>query len=116
MSDLSQKIDDEFQHIGAAILASGGNKEWPTNRTVGEFDLRCTCSSHPEQYDVFKGDTQVAYFRLRHGTFRVDMPNCGGETVYVAEPNGDGLFDADERDHFLQKALEVVESRLPDFS
>ena len=26
-----------------------------------------TCAAYPEQYDVWKGDEQVGYVRLRHG-------------------------------------------------
>ncbi len=70
--------------------------------------LIMTCGACPEQYDVFKNDMQVAYYRLRHGEFRVDVPECGGETIYEAEPNGDGCFDTDERIAFLNKAMKAL--------
>jgi hypothetical protein len=63
----------------------------------------------PEQYDVFdETGKQVAYYRLRHGSFRVDAPECGGETIYEANPKGDGTFYDDERKHYLKEAEEAV--------
>lgn len=73
-----------------------------------ELRLVMTCCACPEQYDVFLGDTQVGYLRLRHGEFRADYPDCGGETVYRASPKGDGRFEDDEREHFLQLALDAL--------
>jgi len=67
-----------------------------------------TCGACPEQYDVFSEDKQVAYYRLRHGYFRVDVPICGGETIYEAYPNGDGIFESDEREFYLKKAEQAV--------
>lgn len=77
-----------------------------------KYLLVSTCFACPEQYDLFIKDTnqQVAYFRLRHGTFRVDVPDCGGETVYLARPKGDGCFDTDEREFYLTEALKAVDT------
>ncbi|MCB4861485.1 hypothetical protein K7W03_17995 [Sphingobium sp. PNB] len=66
--------------------------------------LQLTCRACPEQYDAYLDGKQVGYLRLRHGAFRVDVPDCGGETVYEAEPEGDGIFADHERDHFLREA------------
>ena len=67
-----------------------------------KLELLRTSSACPEQYDLLIDGKKVAYFRLRHGEFRVDMPNCGDETVYRSEEmNGDGLFDRTERARFL---------------
>lgn len=66
----------------------------------------------PEQYDAYKGERKVGYLRLRHGHFRVDYPNCGGEVLYSAYPIGDGCFDADERDEYLTAAAEAIEKKL----
>lgn len=71
-----------------------------------------TCSACPEQYDAFLGDVRVGYLRLRHGAFRVDYPDCGGETIYEASPNGDGCFDDDERDGYLRFAVDAIQRRL----
>lgn len=74
--------------------------------------IKMTCSSHPEQYDVFRNNLQVAYFRLRHGEFRVDFPECGGDTIFEAEPSGDGFFDNDERFFYMAKAMRVLLEKL----
>lgn len=71
-------------------------------------DLQKTCNACPEQYDAFIGDEQIGYFRLRHGQFRVDAGDCGGPTVYEAEPIGDGIFDDDEREGFLNAGIDAL--------
>ena len=67
----------------------------------------------PEQYDAFdeSGD-QVGYLRLCHGRFRVDFPSNGGEIIFEARPKGDGIFDDDERDFYLQQACDAIAGRL----
>ena len=72
------------------------------------LELKMTCGACPEQYDVFKDGNQVAYYRLRHGQFRVDYPEAGGETIYKAEPSGDGIFKDNERLISLTKAMRQV--------
>ena len=73
--------------------------------------LVLTCPACPEQYEVFDGSTreQIGYLRLRHGYFRADVPECGGETVYEANPRGDGAFDEDERLGYLTKAVKAIQ-------
>lgn len=77
--------------------------------TIDGFKLELTSTACPEQYDVFdaNGD-QVGYLRLRHGYFRADVPDCGGETVYDANTKGDGMFDDDERMEELTKAVRAI--------
>lgn len=75
--------------------------------------IELTCAACPEQYEIFKGDKQVAYYRLRHGAFRVDIPDCGGNTIYEAESKGDGIFDNDERLVYMTKALRELLKHLP---
>ena len=69
-----------------------------------------TCSACPEQYDVFLGDKQVGYLRLRSGWFRVDFPECGGETIYehYFDDGWKGCFDDTERDYFLKEAEKAI--------
>lgn len=75
--------------------------------------LRRTCGACPEQYEAYDEDgNQVGYLRLRHGRFRVDYPDCGGETIYVASPEGDGVFADHERTYFLNHACRAIENRL----
>ncbi len=71
--------------------------------------LVLTCSACPEQYDAFDEDVQVGYLRLRHGHFRVDFPDCGGETIHEAYPEGDGAFDDDERELHLSLAVTAIQ-------
>jgi len=72
-----------------------------------------TCGACPEQYDAFdeKGN-QVGYLRLRHGYFSVSFPDVGGETIYEAYPQGDGLFEYEERDRYLSLAVNAIKLRL----
>jgi len=74
-----------------------------------EYELVQTCGACPEQYEVMRDGEQVGYLRLRHGCFRADCPDCGGETVYSTYTKGDGVFDEDERDGYLSAALEAID-------
>lgn len=77
--------------------------------TADDIRLERTCYACPEQYDAYDPDgRKVAYLRLRHGYFKVDMPGVGGQTVYSAEPAGDGIFDGGERDDYLREARERI--------
>ena len=55
-------------------------------------------------HDAFIDGEQVGYLRLRHGYFTVQYPNVSGELVYSAEPNGDGIFEYEEREGYLAAA------------
>lgn len=77
------------------------------------YTLFQTCGACPEQYDVVRDGKQVGYLRLRHGTFRVDCPDCGNETVLrTSEVKGDGIFDCDERHFWLNAAIEAIDQHL----
>jgi hypothetical protein len=76
------------------------------------FELQKTCDACPEQYNVLYNGQQVGRLRLRHGNFTVECPDSGGELVYSASPNGDGLFDYKERDYYLSHALAAIEQWL----
>lgn len=90
---------------------------WPEGKdiVIDGCRLVCTCGACPEQYDVFneKTNQQIGYLRLRHGSFRADVPDCGGETVYHAETKGDGVFDDDERMPELTKAIAAIKAAQP---
>ncbi len=79
---------------------------------INGYNLVLTCGACPEQYDVFKDGEQVGYLRLRHGFFRADYPDCGGETVYEASPNGDGMFDDSERQMYLENAIAALDKHI----
>lgn len=72
--------------------------------------LILTCTMCPEQYDVFQDDTGslLGYLRLRHGQFRADCPDVGGETVYETTTQGDGCFEDDERMPELTNAVDSI--------
>lgn len=72
------------------------------------LNLTLTSPACPELYEVFKGNVQVAYYRLRHGEFLVHYPTCGGKIIYECTPFGDGMFDECERLLLLAKALRVL--------
>jgi len=81
--------------------------------TADDIRLEQTCYACPEQYDAYDPDgRKVAYLRLRHGYFTVDMPYVRGTTIYSAEPSGDGMFTPDERDDYLREARERIATHL----
>lgn len=96
---------DKASQVEGDVMPDEGSHE------INGYRLERTCFACPEQYDVYKGDEQVGYLRLRHGGFRAEYPNCMGETVYLAEPKGDGLFEPEERRRFLTEAVEALDKR-----
>lgn len=68
-----------------------------------------TCDMCPEQYDVLIGKTTVGYLRVRHGHFTVQVPDAGGETIYMADVAGDGAFEDEERAWFLERAKSAIQ-------
>lgn len=70
-----------------------------------------TCSSCPEQYDVYHEGIRVGYMRLRYGFFRAE---CFGNIVYTAGTKGDGQFMEDERKRHLNAACASIMNRLMD--
>ena len=91
----------------------GGYQPDDTDIIIDGCRLICTCSACPEQYDVFDDDTgvKIGYLRLRHGYFRADYPDCGDDTVYEAQPEGDGCFEEHERQKYLTEAVSALISR-----
>lgn len=76
-----------------------------------DIRLELTCGACPEQYDAFVGDEMVGYLRLRWGAFRVDYPDCGGETIFEASPEGHGMFEDHERGMYLDLAKKAIAAR-----
>lgn len=84
---------------------------WPEDCEIDGLKLVCTCGACPEQYDVFDAEgKQVGYLRLRHGWFRADVPDAGGETVHESYPRGDGIFADDERMAHLTEAVKKIKA------
>lgn len=73
------------------------------------YELRKTCNACPEQYEVFKGEKQVGYLRLRHGSFTAEVPDVFGELVHESEPEGDGIFEDHERMTHLINAINCID-------
>lgn len=71
-----------------------------------------TSGAAPEQYDVYCGDTQVGYLRLRWGHFSAHLHGSGGPIVYEAYTIGDGIFDFNERDEHLRNAVAEIAKRI----
>lgn len=98
------RVEQEMEAIRAS---------WPADVEIDGLKLVCTCGACPEQYDVFDASgQQVGYLRLRHGYFRADVPECCGETVYEAEPRGDGIFETDERAGYLSAAVAAIKAHI----
>lgn len=76
------------------------------------ISYKMTCGACPEQYDAFHHGKRVGYLRLRHGSFTVEHPDCGGDRVYEAEPKGDGVFESGERHKYLTEATKALEQKL----
>ena len=76
---------------------------------INGYELIMTCGACPEQYDVMKDGEVVGYLRLRHGYFYASCPDVRGKTVYEAEPRGDGIFEDDERQHYLTEAVAAID-------
>lgn len=85
------------------------NELWKKPVLIHGYRLEMTCGACPEQYDLYAGDEIVAYFRLRHGHFRVHVPDYGGACVYEADPKGDGIFNQSERVKYLTEAVLAVQ-------
>lgn len=92
--------------------------------TPDEIKLWQTCGTCPEQYDAYVGELDfwdpypqldwstevpsnepIAFLHLRHGFFFVE---CQGERVLSGYPEGDGIFDDEEREEWLDKAKQAI--------
>lgn len=107
---LQSKVEDErasFNQISESVLREK-TEDSKTVNTVS-VNLVNTCQAMPEQYDVFRGERQVGYLRLRHGHFTASYPNHYSERVYEAAVRGSGMFyDHEERTVELKKALTAI--------
>lgn len=67
-----------------------------------------TCGACPEQYDVYLGEHNVGYLRLRHGFFYAQATD-DGYVVYEARPeDSDGVFSEEDREEHLPKAIDTL--------
>jgi len=106
-SSLAARDPEGFQsamHQLSARLPGG----WASSEVSEAIRLEMLCEACPESYDAFFGDRRVGYLRLRHGRFTVECPDSGGKVVLTASPEGDGLFDPDEREKYLSMARTAI--------
>lgn len=108
---------EENRDAAAIAKAKKDAEDWAPggltfgSTTIDGYRLICTCAACPEQYDVQDSTgQQMGYLRLRHGHFRADVPDCGGETVYESTPKGDGIFEDDERMIELTNAVRAIDA------
>jgi len=78
-------------------------------KTADAIRLERTCEACPEQYDAYYGARAIGYLRLRYGVFRVKYTYetddlLDAPVVLLDHPHGDGCFDDDEREDFLDRA------------
>jgi predicted protein tyrosine phosphatase len=106
---------DRMQELREAFEGLGEDQtHTPGNVSINGFDFMLTCWACPEQYDVYWGDVQVAYVRLRYGRLTTYTPDVGGTLVYEHNFPGDdneylGQFpDEDSRTHHLTKIAEIL--------
>lgn len=82
------------------------------------FDFVRTCTSHPEQYDVYRNGRLVGYVRLRYSLLTADVPYCGlPEYRQVFKQQFDdfdkGAFVSDEeRVEYLGKIADAILEKL----
>lgn len=77
-----------------------------------QIELVQTCGACPEQYDAYLDGKLIGYLRLRHGYFNVRYPDAGGESVYDAHPKGDGIFEYEERQIYLNNAKKALYDKI----
>lgn len=79
------------------------------------LNFKKTCSACPEQYDVFEGEKQVGYVRLRHGYLRCDYPDCGDDTIFDEsfDDGWKGEFEDDnERNKYLILIAKAIKEKM----
>lgn len=97
----------EYDNAAGSFEEIGGSCAY----RIRGYRLVCTSTACPEQYDVVFPDGRTAgYLRLRHGSFRADVPYCGGDTVYSSYTKGDGVFEDDERLSELENAVAAIDT------
>lgn len=64
-----------------------------------------TCGGCPESYDVYIANELIGDLYLRHGYFQATYR---GRTVFTGNPIGDGIFEWDERELWLNNACRAI--------
>lgn len=74
------------------------------------YQFLMTCAACPEQYDVILNKKQVGYIRLRHGALFAECFDCMQDVVFFGNPKGDGIFEEDEREYWLNQCLIAIDN------
>lgn len=74
-----------------------------------KFKLKQSCAGCPETYNVYLDNVYVGYLRLRNGYFNAYYSD---RNVYSASPKGDGIFEYDERDFYLNEACKAIRAAI----
>jgi len=64
-----------------------------------------TSSVCPEQYDVFQGDLEIGYIKLRNGVLRA---MSGPRTVYLTKLGEQNFFHDNEREYYLDYCVASI--------
>ena len=82
-TEISFNVNDFMARIGRSLNTPVmytdwiDPPEWPRNQyRIGGLRFETTCYSCPEQYDVYLGDTQVGYVRMRYEDLTVEYGKC----------------------------------------
>lgn len=74
------------------------------------FQLKTTCSACPEAYNAYLNNEYVGNLYLRNGCFYVY--NSDGECVYCGSPKGNGIFEPEERDFYLNEGCKAIQKAI----
>lgn len=103
--------------MNSPITHDDGEVIYGSECTIDGYRLVCTSSVSPEQYDVFLGDREVGYLRLRHNMFwvyrewnksGVSPEETWGKFLYEAPTAGYGSFEPSERQMHLETAIKAI--------
>lgn len=99
------------------VWNNGQNTPAPEKKTIHikGFVFEETCKQCPEQYDVLLNGAKVAYVRLRDGVLRVDIPDCGFNTIFeddLPSQDSDIIGGEFENDDIRQRWLNFIAGEL----
>ncbi|CAB4134451.1 hypothetical protein UFOVP273_71 [uncultured Caudovirales phage] len=92
------------------VRVPGGVPKYMTSTFIKVTDIvefRLTCMACPEQYDVYLGDKEIGYVRLRWGHLRVNYPDFMGKEVY-SEQVGHEFCGEFHDDHMRRRYLKRI--------
>lgn len=74
------------------------------------FDVRLTCESFPEQYDVYRKGKITGYIRVRHGMCWAFCPDADidSECVYEASVGYGEFTNGEERKYHMGRIMDAI--------